>query len=425
MSTTVPAIIAKMGSRTYYIAKMRASELAMQVSVASELSEWRELSLNELYQRKLNEKRVQQEIAPYLANTKDRFFGSIIVWVTGENVIEFEPVAEQVNVRAPYREAAESIGFLILGASTSGESGLVALDGQHRLAALRNVVQGKTEGSYNKEVREDEVGVIFVMDQDVKLARDLFTVLNRSARRVSKSDVLIMSEVDGAAIIARELTSSKLLAPHGLEADQNPLIKWEVNSISQKDPFLTTLNAIYEVVQIVSRHMGKDVQAGDEAGERPSSLVLDEVREETHRWLSLLLEKSHFFKELAADTSKIPDARKTSKYSLLLRPVGLIAFFMAVQAALDDSRGGQGDAAKVIEKLLTLDWDHSSTSWKGIMVNNKGNITNRQSDIQLAGDLAAWMICGDQSTPQFKKDLIERYQKQLGNLLATLPEVQA
>jgi DNA sulfur modification protein DndB len=134
MSTTVPAITAKMGSRTYYIAKMRASELAMQVSVASELAEWRELSLNELYQRKLNEKRVQQEIAPYLAKTEDRFFGSIIVWVTGDDVVEFEPVAEQINVRAPYREAAESIGFLILGPSSSGESGLVALDGQHRLA---------------------------------------------------------------------------------------------------------------------------------------------------------------------------------------------------------------------------------------------------------------------------------------------------
>jgi hypothetical protein len=210
-----------------------------------------------------------------------------------------------------------------------------------------------------------------------------------------------------------------------LEADQNPLIKWEINSISQKDPFLTTLNAIYEVVQIVARHMGKEVQAGDEAGERPSVLVLDEVKEEAHRWLNLLFEKSQFFAELAADTSKIPDARKTSRYSLLLRPVGLIAFYLAVQAALDESRGRQSDIAKVIEKLLILDWDHSSTFWKGIMVNNKGNITNRQSDIQLAGDLAAWMICGDESTPQFKKDLIERHQKQLGSLEATLPEVQA
>ena len=425
MSTTVPAITARMGSRTYYIAKMRASELAMQVSVASELAEWRELSLNELYQRKLNEKRVQQEIAPYLAKTEDRFFGSIIVWVTGDDVVEFEPVAEQINVRAPYREAAESIGFLILGPSSSGESGLVALDGQHRLAALRNVVQGKTEGPYTKEVREDEVGVIFVRDQDVKLARDLFTVLNRSARRVSKSDVLIMSEVDGAAIIARELTSSKLLAPHGLEADQNPLIKWEVNSISQRDPFLTTLNAIYEIVQIVARYKSRDVQAGDEAGEPPSDEVLTEVKEEAQRWLSLLFEKSQFFAGLAADTSRIPDARKSSQYSLLLRPVGLIAFFLAVQAALDDSRGRQSDIARVIENLLALDWNHSSTFWKGIMVNNKGNITNRQSDIQMAGDLAAWMICGDESTPQFKKDLIERYQKQLGNLEAILPEVQA
>lgn len=422
MSTTVPAITAKMGSRTYYIAKMRASALAGQVSVASELAEWKELSLNELYQRELNEKRVYQEIAPYLANTRDRFFGAIIIWIIGENVVQFEPVSDQVEVRAPYREAAKSIGFLILDAPTSQESGLVALDGQHRLAALRSVVQGKTDGTYSKEVRDDEVAVIFVHDADVKLARDLFTVLNQSARRVSKSDVLIMSEVDGAAIIARDLTGSRLLAPHGLEKDQGPLIKWQVNSISRKDQFLTTLNAIYEIVQIVARHLGKDLQAGDEAGEPPKEIAMQEVMQESLLWLSSLFEESDFFRRLSYDTTQIPAAREDSQYSLLLRPVGFIAFFLAVKTALDKTCGQKKDLAEVIQKLLRLDWSHSSTFWKGVIVNNRGNMTNKQVDIQLTGDLAAWMICGNESTPQFKQDLTVRYRKQLGREDVSLPE---
>lgn len=425
MSTTVPAITATMGTRTYYIAKMRASELAMQVAVASELSEWKELTLNEMYQRKLNEKRVQQEIAPYLANSSDRFFGSIIVWITGEDSVEFEPVSDQIAVRAPYREAAKSIGFLILSDSSSRESGLVALDGQHRLAALREVVQGKVEGKFNKQVREDEVGVIFVRDKDVRDARELFTVLNRSARRVSKSDVLIMSESDGAAIIARELTSSKLLAPHGLDEDQGPLIKWEVNNIAKKDPFLTTLNAVYEVVQIVARHLGTDLHVEEESLEGPEGDSMTTVKDETQRWLSTLFNKSVFFQQLREDTSRIPDARKESEYSLILRPVGLVAFFLAVQSALDKHRGQKQDLSEVIADLLELDWSHSSTFWKGIMVNNKGNITNKQVDLQLAGDLAAWLICGKDSTPQFQQDLVERYRKQLGREDASLPEVQS
>jgi len=424
MSTTVPAITATMGSRTYYIAKMRASELAMQVAVASELSEWKELTLNEMYQRKLNERRVQQEIAPYLANSPDRFFGSIIVWITGEDSVEFEPVSDQISVHAPYREAAKSIGFLVLSDSSSRESGLVALDGQHRLAAFREVVQGKVEGRFNKQVREDEVGVIFVQDRNVRNARELFTVLNRSARRVSKSDVLIMSESDGAAIIARELTSSKLLAPHGLAEDQGPLIKWEVNTMAMKDQFLTTLNAIYEVVQIVARHLGKDIVVEEEDSEGLEGSSLASVREETRLWLSTLFDKSEFFRKLREDTSLIPDARKESQYSLILRPVGLIAFFLAVQSALDKHRGQRQDLSEVLVDLLKLDWSHSSTFWKGIMVSNKGNITNKQVDLQLAGDLAAWMICGEDSTTQFQQDLVERYRKQLGREDASLPEIQ-
>jgi len=424
MSTTIPAITATMGSRTYYISKMRASELAMQVAVASELSEWKELTLNEMYQRKLNERRVKQEIAPYLANSPDRFFGSIIVWITGEDSVDFIPVSDQIDVSAAYREAAKSIGFLILSNSSSRESGLVALDGQHRLAAFREVVQGKVEGRFNRQVREDEVGVIFVRDKNVKDARELFTVLNRSARRVSKSDVLIMSESDGAAIIARELTSSKLLAPHGLAEDQGPLIKWEVNTMAMRDQFLTTLNAIYEVVQIVARHLGNDIIVEEESSESLESSSLASVKEETRLWLSTLFNESEFFRKLREDTSRIPESRKESQYSLILRPVGLVAFFLAVQSALDKHRGQRQDLSEVIVDLLKLDWSHSSTFWRGIMVNNKGNITNKQVDLQLAGDLAAWLICGKDSTTQFQQDLVERYRKQLGREDASLPEVQ-
>jgi len=114
MTTTIPAIKATMGSRDYYISKMTASELSHQVGIASQQSDWQELTLNELYQRKLNEKRVEQDIAPYLANTRDRFFGSIIVWIINPDVAVFEPASAHINVLQAYSSAAKSIGFLIL-----------------------------------------------------------------------------------------------------------------------------------------------------------------------------------------------------------------------------------------------------------------------------------------------------------------------
>ena len=254
MTVTVPAITAHMGSRNYYIVKMSAADLSGQVSVASELAEWKELNLDELYQRKLNEARVEQDIAPYLATHPDRFFGSIIVWVLNPNVISFEPVSKHVDVMAALKASVQSIGVLVIDAATAGDhSGLVALDGQHRLAALRRVVQGQTDGPFAKDVRSDEVAVLFVQDENVTNARDLFTVLNRSARRVSRNDVLIMSEVDGAAIVARHLTTHPLLAPRGIEDE--PLIKWERNTIAAKDKEITTLNAIYEIAQVVGLYL--------------------------------------------------------------------------------------------------------------------------------------------------------------------------
>lgn len=419
MSVTVPALSAVMGSRCYYISKMSAANLSGQVSIASELSDWSELSLNELYQRKLNDRRVEQEIAPYLAQSKDRFFGSIIVWILNSDVVTFEPVSDHVKVSAAYLSAAQSMGFLIIdGAGPGDQSGLVALDGQHRLAALRHVVQGKVEGPEATKVRDDEVAVIFVQDDNVKSARDLFTVLNRSARRVSKSDVVIMSEVDGAAIIARNIAVSKLLAPNGIDTD--PLIKWEKNTISLNDHELTTLNAIYEIVQLVAIRQKIDLQAGEEAGVPPDSADLAKVETEVMSWLEILF-KAPDFAACRFDPLKVVAMRKEGQYSLLMKPIGLIAFFRAVVVALDTSGGNLTNPAEVIRRLLTLDWDLKSNFWRGILVNAKGNVVRQKDDIALGGDLAVWMITGRDSATPFQESVTEGYRTQLGRRDAALP----
>ncbi len=420
MTVTVPAIRATMGSRSYYISKMSAAELSGQVSIASQQSDWTELTLNELYQRKLNDKRVEQDIAPYLANSADRFFGSLIVWIIDPSVCDFEPASKFIDVPRAYESAAKSIGFLIVDNSrATGESGLVALDGQHRLAALRRVVRSETEGPYASQVNSDEIAVIFVMDTEVRTARDLFTVLNRSARRVTKGDVLIMSEVDGAAIVARDLTSSKLLAPYGLM--DKGLIKWEKNTIALGDPQITTLNAVYEVVQTVARQLRIDLQTGDETGNPPPQEELSKVRFEADRWLRSLFDESEEFTAMRLDPLRIIELRRESTISLLLKPVGFQTFFAAVATSLENTGGGLDDLSTVVRRLLRLDWSVGTNFWKGILVNARGNVTRNKNDIQLGADLAAWMIAGESSSTQFQQTLTERYRRQLGRTDASLP----
>lgn len=419
MSVTVPVITARMGSRDYYITKMTAFELSSSVGIASELDDFGALTLEDLYQRDLNKKRVEQEIAPYLANAKDRFFGSIIVWILGDGVVRFEPAGDLVSVRAAYTSAARSLGFLTID-NTEQRSGLVALDGQHRLAALREVVQGNVQGEYRKAACSDELAVIFVRDTDVRSARDLFTVLNRSARKVSKNDVLIMGEVDGAAIVARRITSSSLLAPFGLL--DRPLVKWESNTINQRDLQFTTLNAIYEVVKKAASLHQIDLTSGEDSGTPPPQSELDRAFDVAHAWISSLFRQSEELASIRNDPNVTLEARKKeSPYSLLLRPVGLQAFFGAVSNLLNPEICGLGSHDEAIRRLLLVDWSLSSQTWSGILVNAKGNLANKISDIALAADLAAWMAAGDSVSAGFRQSLSDRLRRQLDREDLELP----
>jgi DNA sulfur modification protein DndB len=419
MPVTVPAITARMGSREYFITKMTAQEISGQVAVASELRDWHEVTLDQLYQRKLNQRRVEQDIAPYLAKTERRFFGAIIVWALNDEALVFEPVSDHVDVMAAYKSAAESMGFLVINGVRAGDrTGLVAIDGQHRLAALRNVVHGKATGDHADSVRGDEVTVIFIRDREVADARDLFTVLNRSARRVSKNDVLIMSEVDGAAVVARALTSRHVLAPNGLE--HQPLVKWTSNTIALNDSEFTTLNAMYEMVSVVADHLDIDLQKGEESGDRPEPDDVLKVRVEAERWLEAFFAADSELEKMRHDVALIPKMRKEGRLSLLMKPVGVVAFFKAAGLLLEPEAGKMRDAATAIASLVKVSWDVKGTFWRGILTNAAGNVTNRREDIQLAADLAAWMVAGLTSHPKFQEAVLERYRRHTGK--SSLPD---
>lgn len=421
MTTTVPALTARMGNRDYYITKMSAFELSGQVSVASELQDWEELTLEELYQRDLNSKRVMEDIAPYLVNSPGRFFGSIIVWILDPTALTFEPVSRHIEVLAAYAGAAESMGFLVLNANNGGNGRLVALDGQHRLAALRAVVQGEVNGPFQNAVTNDEVAVIFVKDKNVRDARDLFTVLNRSARKVSRSDVLIMGEVDGGAIVARRLTGRSLLAPRGL--DHDPLVKWDSNTIARSDRRLTTLNALYEMCGYVAAVLGLDLQSGEETGTPPPPDVLRRVEDEAYRWLGLFFAVFEALEEMRHDPELIAEGRRNGEpYSLLLKPVGLGIFFGAVAAVIRFGGLTQSEAERVIKALSRLSWSLDDPLWAGVVVNQNGTVTNRKASISLAIDLAAWVCGAGEFTADVEASLLERYRRQLGDASLSLPK---
>ncbi len=248
MATVVPAIRAHMGNTTYYQTTMHARELAHSARPAQETDAWG-TSIEERIQRELNQKRVRDQIVPYLVQAEDRFFGSIIVLIY-KGSVEFEDLTSVTGkVPAAYRSVAESIGFLTID---GGE--LVVLDGQHRLAALRDVVNGQyepTDNGHASEVASDELCVIFIEHESNEKTRRIFNKVNRYAKSTSRSENIITSEDDGYAIVTRRLVEEG--APLGIKHKGDLIIDWKSNTIAARSTKLTTISAIYETTKDICR----------------------------------------------------------------------------------------------------------------------------------------------------------------------------
>ena len=132
-----PALRSQMGSWNYYVVKMSARELSENVKYASEVYEDR--TLDEAIQRTLNEGRVKKEIVEYLKRQQDRFFSSIVVAAL-EGDPMFYPVEitdnPQFAIFRDDRRLNEAFGVL----KFDGTQKYYALDGQHRLSAIKTLL---------------------------------------------------------------------------------------------------------------------------------------------------------------------------------------------------------------------------------------------------------------------------------------------
>ena len=133
----LPALRAKMGDWTYYIASMTLADLVRRVTTASAVHQSRKL--DDLIQRSLSPR--AGDIAEYLLSQPQRLFGTLVVGVYGG-----EPRWLEVEIREDVQLLNDSDGHLVgtIGLlRLSGTEQLYALDGQHRLVGT---AEGAREG---------------------------------------------------------------------------------------------------------------------------------------------------------------------------------------------------------------------------------------------------------------------------------------
>ena len=131
-----PALKGRMGDWDYYTVKMKMKDLEKEVNFASEVHE--DATLDDAIQRTLSESRAKGSIVDVRTKRNDRFFASIVVAALGGNPT-FYPVS--ISHEPEFKIFTdqgmdESFGVLTF----DGSQAYYALDGQHRLKAIKTIL---------------------------------------------------------------------------------------------------------------------------------------------------------------------------------------------------------------------------------------------------------------------------------------------
>lgn len=415
MSKTVPLIMPAlrgiMGDWVYYSCLMNLGELSKRVNFASELH--KNKSLSDMIQRQLKGDRSSQ-IAEYIRSQKERFFNSLVI-ATYKGQPNWHAIS-RVTQKGKDRELSSideetlgSVGFLTL----HGDEKLFALDGQHRLAGIKKAVAAGLQQN-----PLDEVSVIFVAHEVTKKGlertRRLFTTLNKTARPVSKGDIIALDEDDVMAICVRKLIEETELfsgARIATVASNNMPVS---NTTS-----LTTIGNLYDVLLILFTQSSWDLKGpkSDLSRARPDDKVLKRFFDYALGYFELLRENCAELRSFfaASDTESIVRKHRGSHGGkMTFRPIGLEILTRVVARLTKEM-----PLKEAVVLTAELPRDLTSPPYEGLMwevgkktISNAHKATLREVLLYMLGDYAKWK----------QETLLERYRRETGEDTISLPK---
>ncbi len=385
MSTTVFAIEGKLGSTKYYVVTMKASEVVSKIRIPKEVEGWEYLDIENRYQREINDLRVKRDIAPYLANDKDRFFGSLLVAMQHADQITFEPLTD-VATKLPvaYKTPAAGAGFLTL---TGGEV-MFPIDGQHRLRAIKYAIDGRDSAGKDLDLtpstglaQDDVVVVLFKFETDI--SRKIFSKVNRYARTTTKAQNLITDDDDVIAVITREIAND-------VDVIGARMVNFKSNTLSNMAVEFTTLATLYDCIDyIISADHGKI-----DKSVLPDPQKKKLLYRSTKQVIQTLVDKIEHFETMLTDTGGTGDEkrRELRQETLLSKPISqlcLVRAFVNIQhSKTSDNRTPTED--EICGKLNQIDWDMKNPSWQKILMNGN-KIMAGKGTVNLATEFIVYL----------------------------------
>lgn len=239
------------------------------------------LSFRERIQRLIDTERVESELLPYLRRDEYRFFNSIVCILL--------PDPSQKIGYWEFNEYTDDSGNLTGGIGKlriSKDISRVVLDGQHRFAALKMLWE--QERDILALHPEMEVPLVFIIADDlgrtgttdinyredtINVVRHLFTVINRTAKKVDKNTLLLIDDYDLFNVLARRVIEEELLTENS--------VKWTGGeNLGDHDPYFITLHTVRDVVKyFLEPHIAGKASSGMERNqiERLSTRLFDQA----------------------------------------------------------------------------------------------------------------------------------------------------
>lgn len=373
-----PAIQASMGSWTYYIIRMTMREAAESVRFASEV--WKDRTLDQAIQRTLNQGRVKKEIVQYLSRQEHRFFSSIVVAALEGNPqwipLEISDVPS-MQVFSGYDPLSDTFGVLRF----DGRQRYYALDGQHRLSAIKTLLDRESEVRRDapKGFADEQISVVVVVpgehendDEFLRRYRRLFGNLNRYAKATDNVTNIIMDEDDVFAILTRRLITDHAFFQATVDKDQESFrVKTRPGkSLRPGDSFYTSLETLYAMnTSLLASRERLNLEWSNLKmfkRFRPEDDEIDLLYQELEDYWNALIEI------IPALTSNPPTMRRhdhEGSDSALFWPICQEVMAELARDLLDDGAALGRTAVKAcLEPLGQLCWELHSVPWRHLVL---------------------------------------------------------
>ncbi len=408
---TLPALRGVMGTWVYYSSLMTLEQISKRVSYADEIHTNKKLS--DMIQRRLKSSR-SKEIAEYLNKQNERFFNSLVVATYGgePNWHAVDSVSSKTgdfDITKLNEGVVEAVGFLAF----RGDEKLFAVDGQHRLAGIKEAATNSKE-----DVKDDQVSIIFIghkkTSQGLTRTRRLFTTLNKTAKPVQKNDIIALDEDDVMAITVRRLVEKSELF-----SDERIAFAPTNNMPNNNQKSLTTIGILYDCLVLLFSKASTDLK------ETKSKLICnrpDDERLEKYYKLA-----NFYFQNLANSFPRLRtffDAQDYSKIvkryrgdfggDALFRPKGLLIFTQVVVALT--RKLSLKIAIKRVGKLPT---SLTEKPFEGLLWESSTSTIQAGHDALLR-DILIYMVGGLLSN-QRRDNLLKEYRAALDDQSTQLP----